>query len=67
VAPGAPPSGAEFGQILAVTPESIAVAAINSIVHITELQRAGAKRMRAADFVRGFDLQAGMVFEKRAL
>jgi methionyl-tRNA formyltransferase len=67
VAPGAPPAGAELGQILTVTPECIAVAAINSIVHITELQRAGAKRLRAADFVRGFDLQPGMAFEKRAL
>jgi methionyl-tRNA formyltransferase len=67
VAPGAPPAGAELGQILAVTPECIAVAAINSIVNITELQRAGAKRLRAADFVRGFDLQPGMAFEKRAL
>ena len=67
VAPGMPPAGTEFGTILAVESEGIAIAAINSIVTITELQRAGAKRMRAADFVRGFDLQPGMSFEKRAL
>ena len=65
VAPGKPPAGTESGSILAVTPEGIAIAAINSIVNVTELQRAGAKRMRAADFARGFDLQPGMSFEKR--
>ena len=66
VSPGAPPAGTEFGTILAVTPEGIAVAAMNSIVIVTELQRAGAKRMASADLVRGFDLQPGMAFEKRA-
>jgi len=38
---------------LAVTPAGIAVEAINSIVIITELQRAGGKRMAASEFVRG--------------
>ena len=66
VAPGAPPAGTEFGTILAIEPEGIAIAAINSIVTVTELQRAGAKRMASADLVRGFDLQPGMAFEKRA-
>lgn len=64
-APGTPPTGTEFGSILAVTHEGIAIAAMNSIVLVTELQRAGAKRMAAADLVRGFDLQPGMAFEKR--
>ena len=67
VAPGAPPAGTEFGTILAIEPEGIAIAAINSIVTVTELQRAGAKRMAAADLCRGFDLQPGMAFLKRAL
>jgi methionyl-tRNA formyltransferase len=31
-------------------------------LRITELQRAGGKRLSVADFVRGFDLQPGMVF-----
>lgn len=66
VSPGAPPTGTEFGTILAVEPEGIAIAAIDSIVTVTELQRAGAKRMHTADFVRGFDLQPGMAFVKRA-
>lgn len=65
VGPGTPPSGTECGSILAVAPEGIAVAAMNSIVVITELQRPGAKRLSAADFLRGFDLRPGMAFEKR--
>jgi methionyl-tRNA formyltransferase len=63
---GTPTTGTECGSILAVTPEGIAIAAMNSIVLVSELQRAGAKRMAAADMVRGFDLQPGMVFEKRS-
>ena len=50
-----------FGTILAVAPEGIAVAAMNSIAILTELQRAGSKRMAAADFLRGFPLQVGQV------
>ena len=65
VALGTPPAGAEFGSILAVAPDSIAVAAMNSIVSIAELQRPGGKRLGVADFLRGFDLQPGMAFEKR--
>ena len=38
---------------------------MNSIVIITELQRPGGKRLRVADFLRGFALQPGMVFEAR--
>ncbi|MES2877570.1 MAG: methionyl-tRNA formyltransferase [Pseudomonadota bacterium] len=66
VQPGSPPAGTEYGSILAVAPEGIAVAAMNSIVNITELQRPGGKRLSVADFLRGFDLRPGMVFEKRA-
>jgi methionyl-tRNA formyltransferase len=67
VLPGAPPAGTESGTILAVTSEGVAIAAINSIVLATEIQRAGAKRMAAADCARGFDLQPGMAFVKRAI
>jgi methionyl-tRNA formyltransferase len=65
VASEAPPAGAECGSILAVAPDGIAVAAMNSIVFITELQRPGAKRLGVAEFLHGFELQPGMVFEKR--
>ena len=63
VVPGTPPVGAVFGSIMAVSGAGIEVAAINSIVILTELQRPGGKRLGVADFLRGFDLQPGMVFE----
>ena len=66
VAPGSPPVAAELGSILAVAPEGIAVAAMNSVVTMTQLQRPGGKRLSVAEFLRGFELRPGMVFEKRA-
>ncbi len=65
VGPGSPPVNAEFGSILAVAIDGIAVAAMNSVVMITELQRPGGKRLSVAEFLRGFDLRAGMHFEPR--
>ncbi|MFT6589707.1 MAG: methionyl-tRNA formyltransferase [Rhodoferax sp.] len=62
VCPGTPPAGTEVGTLLAVTPEGVLVAAKDSMVEITELQRPGGKRLRVADFLRGFDLSVGMVF-----
>ncbi|MDD5031173.1 MAG: methionyl-tRNA formyltransferase [Rhodoferax sp.] len=47
------------GEIIAVAQTGIAVAAIDSVVVLTELQRAGGKRLAVADFLRGFDLHAG--------
>ncbi|MES1264786.1 MAG: methionyl-tRNA formyltransferase, partial [Variovorax sp.] len=49
------------GTVLAVTPSGIAVAAKDSFVTLTELQRAGGKRLKVADFLRGFDVKAGQV------
>ena len=49
------------GSIVAVARAGIAVAAMNSIVVLTELQRPGGKRLAVADFLRGFDLQVGQV------
>ena len=51
------------GVILAVSAAGIAVAAMNSIVTLTELQRPGGKRLAVADFLRGFDVQPGMRFD----
>jgi len=51
------------GTILAVALDGIEVAAMHSIVVLTELQRPGGKRLAVADFVRGFGLQAGMRFD----
>ena len=56
-APAQPP-----GTVLAVTPAGIEVAASDGLVRLTELQRAGGKRLPVADFLRGFNLQPGQVF-----
>ena len=50
------------GPIVAAMPAGIAVAAINSIAIITELQRPGGKRLPVAEFLRGFDVKPGQVF-----
>ena len=65
VIPGAPPQGAEPGTVLMLDADGLAVAARDSIVLVTELQRPGARRMQMADLLRGFDLRAGAVFEVR--
>jgi methionyl-tRNA formyltransferase len=56
------PKAHGLGTILAVAPVGIAVGAMQSVVVLTELQRPGGKRLAVADFLRGFDLQAGMQF-----
>lgn len=56
-------TAAPFGQIVAVAPEGIAVAAMNSVVLLTELQRPGGKRLPVADFLRGMPLQVGQRFD----
>lgn len=54
------------GEIMAVAPEGIAVAAIDSIVNLTQLQRPGGKRLPVGEFLRGFDVQPGMRLELAA-
>ncbi|NBW49314.1 MAG: methionyl-tRNA formyltransferase [Betaproteobacteria bacterium] len=63
---GADTKSEGFGKIVALAPEGIAVAAMNSIVVITELQRPGGKRMAVADFLRGMPLEVGAQFELQA-
>ena len=65
VTPGWPPAGMGLGQIMAVAPEGIVVAAMNSKVTLTSLQRPGGKRLGVADFLRGFEVKVGQVFEAR--
>ncbi|MEY4537894.1 MAG: hypothetical protein RL171_2045 [Pseudomonadota bacterium] len=50
------------GQILTIAGVFIACVAMNSVVNLTELQRPGGKRLKVADFVRGFNVQVGMCF-----
>jgi methionyl-tRNA formyltransferase len=53
----------DCGRIVTVALDGIAVAAMNSIAILTELQRPGGKRLPVADFLRGFDVQPGMRFD----
>ena len=55
------PLGARPGQILSVDDGGVTVACGEGTLRLTTLQRAGGKRLPAADFLRGFPLQPGMV------
>lgn len=57
----APSAGQVVGQIVALAPSGIAVAALDSTLIITELQRPGGKRLSSAEFLRGCHLQVGQV------
>jgi methionyl-tRNA formyltransferase len=63
VLPGVPPAGLPLGSILAASHAGIEVAAMNSIVSVTQLQRPGGKRLAAAEFLRGFALAPGAAFD----
>jgi methionyl-tRNA formyltransferase len=63
VSDAAAPVDLACGSICALAQESIAVVAMNSVVNIHVLQRPGGKRLPVAEFLRGADLQLGMVFE----
>lgn len=56
-----PQASQKSGQIVAINAAGIAVAALDSIVIITELQRPGGKRLASAEFLRGCPLQVGQV------
>jgi methionyl-tRNA formyltransferase len=62
----APPAQAPPGTVLMADPQGLAVAAKDSVVVITELQRPGGKRLPVAEFLRGSTVQSGMVFENPA-
>ena len=59
--PDAAPASPSPGTVLAVASEGIDVAAGSGVVRLTELQGAGGKRLPAADFLRGFDIEPGRV------
>jgi methionyl-tRNA formyltransferase len=54
------------GTILAASPEGITVHTGEGALRITQLQRAGGKRLSAGDFLRGFELRPGMAFDTAA-
>jgi methionyl-tRNA formyltransferase len=49
------------GAILNVKTEGISVACGNGVLRLTVLQRPGGRRLPAADFLRGFPLEVGMI------
>jgi methionyl-tRNA formyltransferase len=54
---------AGYGQILSANADGVRVVTGDGVLCVTELQRAGGKRLPAADFLRGFALPAGAAFE----
>ena len=52
------------GQILSANAEGVRVVCRDGVLVLTELQRAGGKRLGSADFLRGFALVPGMLFGK---
>ena len=60
---GKRPNDAGHGHILSANADGVRVATGDGVLCVTELQRAGGKRLPAADFLRGFALPAGAAFE----
>ena len=58
----AAPEGALAGTILAIDSAGVHVACGEAALCLTHLQRAGGKRLAAADFLRGFPLAPGQRF-----
>jgi methionyl-tRNA formyltransferase len=61
VADGLVPEGRICGEIVALAHDNIAVAAMNSVVNLTEVQRSGGKRLPVAAFLRGIEILPGTV------
>ncbi|MDH5205728.1 MAG: methionyl-tRNA formyltransferase [Hylemonella sp.] len=53
------PAGTVPGQVLAVGPDGVDVAARDGVLKLTVLQRAGAKRLAVDEFLRGFPIEPG--------
>ena len=59
-------TGKACGTILSADAAGVAVQCGTGVLRLTELQRAGGKRLPAADFLRGFALPVGAVFDHPA-
>ena len=57
------PPDMRCGMILSANADGVRVVGGDGVLKVTELQRAGGKRLPVADFLRGFDLQAGQSFD----
>jgi methionyl-tRNA formyltransferase len=54
------------GTVISADEFGVRVACGQGVLCVTELQRAGGKRLNAAEFLRGFPIAAGQSFEPRA-
>jgi methionyl-tRNA formyltransferase len=61
-----PQGGGEPGQVAAASAAGVDVFCGQGTLRLTQLQRAGGKRLPAADFLRGFEMKPGMAFARRA-
>ncbi|HQS31766.1 MAG: methionyl-tRNA formyltransferase [Polaromonas sp. 39-63-203] len=57
------PAGAVPGQVLSCGPDGVDIRASDAILRVGRLQKPGGKPLDAAEFLRGFDIQPGMVFD----
>lgn len=55
------PPDAVCGQVVAVSAAGVDVAALDGLLRLTHLQKAGGKPLAAADFLRGFSIPLGAV------
>jgi methionyl-tRNA formyltransferase len=51
------------GTVISADEHGVRVACGQGVLCVTEMQRAGGKRLNAADFLRGFPITAGQSFE----
>ena len=61
---GRAPADAVPGQVVAVGDAGVDIATGHGVLRVLRLQKAGGKALAAADFLRGFDIHAGMVFAR---
>jgi methionyl-tRNA formyltransferase len=60
------PAAAVPGQVLAVGADGVDVATGDGVLRLSRLQKSGGKALPAAEFLRGFEIQPGMVFAATA-
>ena len=58
------PADAQPGQVLAAGPEGVDICTLDAVLRVSRLQKAGGKALGAADFLRGFEIRPGMVFNQ---
>jgi len=60
------PGVGEPGRVQSVSGDGVDVACGEGLLRLTQLQRAGGKRLPVTDFLRGFPIKPGIAFARRA-